>query len=203
MIEKYKISEDEYKCPECGKIYCEKGIGTHIWRTHLDGKNRRLGGRKKGCVAWNKGLTKETDKRVAKNGESLTRNIKLGKTIPSFLGKHHKPGWSPKWKRSQRFTYISPIAGRVYLDSGWEFITAKFLDKISVKWERNKTRFKYINLQNKEATYCPDFYLSEYDTYLEVKGYESELDKCKWKQFKNSLTIWREKEINIISEIIK
>jgi hypothetical protein len=73
---------------------------------------------------------------------------------------------------------------------------AKYLDSIGVNWKRNKKRFKYFNtLKNKEATYCPDFYIEDWATYLEVKGYETDLDKCKWSQFKEPLIIWKKEDL--------
>jgi very-short-patch-repair endonuclease len=39
---------------------------------------------------WNRGLTKETDKRVKKSGETLSKNIKNGITVSSFKNKHHR-----------------------------------------------------------------------------------------------------------------
>ena len=69
------------------------------------------------------------------------------------------------------------------------------MDNINVKWERNKKRFKYINLNDKKSTYCPDFYIHDWNTYLEVKGYQTDLDECKWSQFKEPLLIWKRKEL--------
>lgn len=55
---------------------------------------------------WNKGLTKETDKRIKKSGETLSKNIKNGITIPSFKDKHHseesKHNISLKLKQSHK-----------------------------------------------------------------------------------------------------
>ena len=38
-------------------------------------------------TAWNKGLTKETDERVARGGQKLSKRIQSGEVIPSQLGK--------------------------------------------------------------------------------------------------------------------
>lgn len=55
-------------------------------------------------------------------------------------------------------------------------IVAKWLDKNGLKWKRNKERFSYINLKNTKSTYCPDFWIEDWNTFLEVKGYETDLD---------------------------
>lgn len=48
--------------------------------------------------------------------------------------------------------------------------------------------------------YFPDFYLIDSNTYIEVKGYKTERDEAKWKNFPEKLIILQENEIN---EIIK
>lgn len=69
----------KYECPFCQKEYSAKGIGTHIWRTHGEGKN--FNPHPKGSPSWNKGLTKETDKRIADSVEALKRRYKSGELI--------------------------------------------------------------------------------------------------------------------------
>lgn len=78
----------------------------------------------------------------------------------------------------------------------------KYLDELKVKWVRNKKRFNYINLNNKKSTYCPDFYIEDWDSYIEVKGYKTKLDECKWNQFPEKLIIW-DKEILQQKNILK
>ena len=73
----YKFNEEtnKYICPHCGKEYSKNGIGTHIWRNHTEeGQkfNPNTGTYDRtGRVAWNKGLTKETDERVKKQGRTF------------------------------------------------------------------------------------------------------------------------------------
>jgi len=71
----------KYRCPHCNKEYTKKGIGTHIWRSHGEGKN--FTGNNKGFKdgtrsAWNKGLTKDTDDRVKNYGETYSKRVKSG-----------------------------------------------------------------------------------------------------------------------------
>lgn len=51
-------------------------------------------------------------------------------------------------------------------------------------------RFPYINLKGKNSTYCPDFWVEDWNTFIEVKGYKTDLDDCKWRQFKEPLKVW-------------
>lgn len=64
--------------------------------------------------------------------------------------------------------YDSPIAGRVWLESSYEYKVAVELDNHHIIWNRPKG-LKYI-LENKQRTYLPDFYLVEYNVYLDPKN---------------------------------
>jgi hypothetical protein len=86
---------------------------------------------------------------------------------------------SPKVKRyaksdtrgCQGYFYNPSIDKHVWLRSSWEFIFAKFLIKIGVKWD---VEIKYFNLVD-GTRYSPDFYLFDNDgnltTIVEIKGY--------------------------------
>lgn len=144
------------------------------------------------------------------------RKANLGKTSwhtfseekkQSFRDKHreiilkrYEEGWMPKAGRCKKIKYISPIAGEVFLDGSWELAVAIYMDKSNWKWRRNTERFAYTNLSGKISHYTPDFYVEELGGYLEVKGYETDLDRCKWSQFKNKLTVWKKDAIYKITE---
>ncbi len=120
------------------------------------------------------------------------------------MHKRYASGWQPTCGRCKKLDYDSLVAGKVKVDGTWELKVAKFLDKIGSNWIRNTKRFKYVNLKGKISTYCPDFYLIDLDTYIEVKGYETDLDRCKWSQFKEKLVVLKKKEINnLTGELIE
>lgn len=114
--------------------------------------------------------------------------------------KRYESGWLPKAGRCEKYTYESVIAGIVKLDGTWELAVAKWLDKNKFNWIRNTKRFPYYDTNNKLRHYTPDFYVEELGGYLEVKGYETELDRCKWLQFKEPLTVWKKEQILSILE---
>ena len=79
----WKQSSGKYKCPYCAKDYDKRGIGSHIWRMHTEeGKqhnpNEAFMDGSISRVAWNKGLTKETDKRVKNYAVTLREKYKTG-----------------------------------------------------------------------------------------------------------------------------
>lgn len=82
------------------------------------------------------------------------------------------------------------------LKGTWELETAKWLDKHNIKWTNILKGFEYEWLGSTHI-YYPDFYLTEYDRYIEVKGYERERDIAKWKVVKD-LIIIKKDEINKI-----
>jgi len=65
------------------------------------------------------------------------------------------------------------------LKGSWEVVVANALDKENIKWTNDITPFNYF-FENKWRLYFPDFYLPDYDLYIEVKGYERERDRAKW-----------------------
>jgi len=168
-----------------------------------------------GKIAWNKGLTKYTNESVAKCAASFSQSIQSGKYVPhrtphteemkNYLSNkmhdRYSAGWEPTCGRCKKYDYDSPIAGKVKLDGTWEVKVAIYLDSIGVKWKRNKIRFNYIRPDGKSATYQPDFHIEDWDTYLEVKGYETELDRAKWSQFTEPLLIWKKKEIQNLGNV--
>lgn len=88
------------------------------------------------------------------------------------------------------------LVNGIKLDGLWELEVAKYLEKNNIKWERPKNGFKYI-WNNSEHIYFPDFYLPEYNYYIEVKGYQRDRDLYKWKSVEH-LIIIKQKEIENI-----
>lgn len=84
-------------------------------------------------------------------------------------------------------------------DSNWEVIVAKFLDKNNIKWIRPLNGFEYI-WNNSIHIYYPDFYLIDYNLYIEVKGYIRDRDLFKWKTIPNLIVLKKEEINNIINE---
>jgi hypothetical protein len=71
-----------------------------------------------------------------------------------------------------------------WMDSSWEVKVAEVLDEKQIKWNRTKkTHFKWTDKSGKRRRYHPDFYLPDYDLYLEPKNkFLQEKDKFKIEQ---------------------
>lgn len=98
--------------------------------------------------------------------------------------KNYKSGW-----------YESKIAGKIWLDSSYEFIIANYLDSKKYKWKKNYQGFPYINIKNEQHNYIPDFYIEDLDLWVEAKGYMTINDNCKLSYFPYKLKLIGKKEI--------
>ena len=74
-----------------------------------------------------------------------------------------------KCRKTQIEYYKNGVA--IILQSSWELEIAKWLDYNTIDWSRPAKRLKwYDDTMGKNRTYLPDFYLTEYDIYLDVKN---------------------------------
>lgn len=168
---------EKIKCKICTREYSIKGIGTHIWRSHGNGK-MHVSPRKPGFKAWNKGLTKENDTRVKLNAESVSNTIKNkvlnGTYVPNRMSLEarrnlstsqslHNRGGKSKWYK----------VNNQLVQGKWERDLAILMTELSIDWFKPKTNNDIFNykLNNKIKSYTPDFYLKEYGIFLEIKGY--------------------------------
>jgi hypothetical protein len=206
-------SENVNACPAKRKRDSDKKIGKNPW----EGREHPRG--YKGKTAWNKGKTlisthgEERAKEInAKKSAALVGHtwITDEKTLIEFKKKasiraykRHADGWQGAIGRCKKIKYFSIIAGEVTLDGGWELLVAKYFDNNGKKWKRNKIRFEYINLDGNKRFYTPDFYLEDENIFIEVKGYETDLDRCKWKQFPEKIEIWKKEKIKEIKKYLK
>jgi hypothetical protein len=205
------MKNELYKCEKCGYTI-KASIKNHV--KACDGRGprsirRKLYPGKKG--GWQKGKTfieiygedraNEIKQKLSNNAKN-TRAPMSEETAKEFSRKvsermklQYANGWESKCGRSKKYDYVSETAGKIKVDGTWELKVAIYLDSINVKWSRPVNRFKYIKPDGKESTYRPDFYVEDWDSYIEVKGYKTELDDCKWSQFPKKLIIWQKTEL--------
>jgi len=131
----------------------------------------KTSGHQKGNPAWNKGLTKETDSRVLEN------SIALSNATKGRPGRLHSD--ETKRKLSQKAS-VNNKGGRCKwfevasqkVQGKWEQNVALKFEELHIKWVKLKTNqytFEYT-MDDKIRSYTPDFYLPDYDIYLEIKG---------------------------------
>ena len=78
----------------------------------------------------------------------------------------------------------------------WELLVIDYLNKNNIRWSNKiEENFQYY-WNGSYHRYFPDFKLIDYDNvFIEVKGYERDRDKAKWKQFPHKLIIIKKEEI--------
>lgn len=72
--------------------------------------------------------------------------------------------------RKVHIPFVEPETGRtIDLQSSWEKIIAEKLNELNLRWSRPSKRFTW-NDGIAQRTYLPDFYLPDFDLYLDVKN---------------------------------
>jgi hypothetical protein len=94
---------------------------------------------------------------------------------PSFKGRSHATESVDKMRKAalqsdHRRLKKGVVSYRgVVLDSSWELELAKRLDEMGVLWNR-PSPLKWVDGDGNQHNYFPDFYLPEYDVYLDPKN---------------------------------
>ena len=90
------------------------------------------------------------------------------------------------------------IVDGIKFQGRWELEFYKWAKANNLNPKRATEGFPYI--WNGERTYFPDFYIESKDLYVEVKGYKTDRDEAKWKQFPKELLIVDKKAIDKIKQ---
>lgn len=154
---------------------------------------------------WNKGLTKDTDERIAKSIETYHQNFLDGKhksnshkhtqeTKKKLSENALKNNWENHFGSHKSYEYCG-----IKFVSSYEVKVAEELDKNNIKWVK-PSRLSYTDTKGKLHHYTADFYLPDYKVYLDPKndylieninptlGY-SDSDKIKWVEEQNNVTV--------------
>lgn len=183
----------EFHCKYCDRIFNKIGPLHFHENKCYNNPNR--------TKAWNYGLTKETDERIMKYTNTRIENIKSGdivnlnkgltkesdkrimkyaiKTSKTINSKISTNDWHNSFSktRTQRYKGINMMGN-------WEVEFAKLLDKRNILWKYTEDKFDYL-FNDSLHKYNPDFYLPEYNLYIEIKGYPTLKDFSKWKSITN------------------
>jgi hypothetical protein len=122
--------------------------------------------------------------------------LKTSKLYPDSYSSNNVCG------RTKLIDSIDSFGNDTKLNGSWEYLVSILLNELSIKWTNKITEKIYYIWEGKERIYYPDFYLTEFDIYIEVKGYERNRDLVKWKSIKNRLIVFKKKEIDIIKGLI-
>jgi hypothetical protein len=193
----------EYKCKYCSKITKPLGLAGHE-RLCPNNPNRK----KEDHPSYGRKGTNQYIK-AKENGEEYVPSQKEIEARKIRSKKRNdirwsKPGASKKHsnaikeaiKRNPDAYSKCNVSGRamIYEYNGfklkgtWELEVAKWLDRQGIKWTNDIEPFEY-EWEDSIHLYFPDFYLEDYDRYIEVKGYQRERDLAKWSVVKDLIVI--------------
>ena len=133
-----------------------------------------------------KRLVKQT-----KNAECLQKLEKITKNLWQEQLNHPESHLYGNSRRTKRYYHNDFIC-----QGKWELDFYKWCLEQNLKVERG-TSFPYY-WEGQTRKYFPDFYLPELNLWIEVKGFETERDRAKWKEFPHCLKIVKEQEIKAI-----
>jgi hypothetical protein len=136
---------------------------------------------------------------VSDETKSKISKATKGRQIPSEEIERRKIAMRKAVLRNPSSYTANNISGRTpiieyngfKLKGSWELETAKWLDRNNIKWTNIVKGFDY-EWNGSTHIYYPDFYLIEYDRYIEVKGYERDRDRAKWKVVKDLIVLKKE-----------
>lgn len=107
-----------------------------------------------------------------------------GKKIYPYKNVKRCPKCSTKGKNNGMFGKIAKHGKRIkykniLMRSSWEIVFAQFLDLSGIGYLYESKRFYF-----KDNSYSPDFYIPEWDLYIEIKGWWNNKAKKKFNLFK-------------------
>ncbi len=136
---------------------------------------------------------------VSEETRERARERMLGLANPSLRSEVKEKISKTCLERSKAGEWHTSVAKRMHYTYNsedyhgkWEYAFAQLSDRDQLGWQRNKNRFAY-EFGGKIRYYTPDFVRGE--EYLEIKGFETEKDQAKWKQFPHKLEVVRYEDL--------
>ncbi len=173
-------------CVYCGKICKNKNSHTNHTRTCPQNKDRVYKNYAVGHTAWNKNQTKETNDIVRRSAEKLKDGYSSGRIVVKEITEEDRERLSRQAKerrlggyrenagRSKKYKVIDSFGNPVTLQSSYEYRCFELLTEMGIRWIRPKA------LKYNGRNYFADFYLTDYDIYLDPKNnYKAKLDSEK------------------------
>ena len=172
-----------YTCEICNRVFenSRKLNGHKAWHSSEPRKKSRIRSEKMSQfnkIRWNSKESRE----------------KLSLAMKVAVDKH--PHIYSKFGARSKIYSIYNSGELVKVRGRWEFIVANWLNENQIQWTNKLRGIKY-QWNDNEHTYFPDFLLTDLNIFIEVKGYQTERDLAKWKNFSN-LVVLKKNEIQRI-----
>lgn len=154
-----------WQCEYCGLVFTSRAK----WYEHKHKEHSEYYGH-----VWNKGLTKETDRRIYNAAELLKKHFQDGTVIHSFAGKHltdeHKNKIIKTYEQNRTLNKYRGFYNGIYFQYSFELAWLVWNIEHGNKVNRCTKSFKYFDtVQKKIRRYYPDFELPD-GTIVEIKG---------------------------------
>jgi len=177
------------------ELYCKSNPNKKIRKSSYG----MLG--KKGSNQFIKGTAKPVSEETRIKRQLITKNkvwddeARLNHSIAmkKAVENHPESYTSSNRGRTKQITYNG-----IKFQGSWELQFYQWCEANNISCVRNTEGFKYH--WNGERTYYPDFYLTDKNVYVEVKGYETDRDTAKWNQFPKKLLVIKKADIIAINE---
>lgn len=114
------------------------------------------------------------------------------------VNSRYENGWQQSGGKCKFFKVSNCVGETFQVQGTWEKTFVEYLNDNGVLWRKNYATFPYTDVDGRRRLYIPDFTLPDYHEFVEVKGYETETDRYKWRSFPSHLTIVKKREIGRI-----
>ncbi len=166
------------------------GIGTHAWRKHGAGVGWNENNKNK--IAWNRGLTKETDDRIKKIANTwstiIKQKIRNGEYIMPKMTNERKKALSILQSMNNRggkckwYDFKKDDNSIIKAQGKLELSFLNMFYKYDKNIDRSRKTFEWKDTKNTIRRYTPDFYSPMLDLFFEIKGYWWKDDKEKMRR---------------------
>lgn len=157
-----KIDKIEIKCLNCGKKFMSRNA---FYERNVKFCSRKCISEYKSDIIECLNCGKIFKSKKSNKSKYCCKKCKWNYQKISFLGKNnHRYGKSSVHGKGE--WYIRKDKTKVWMRSSYEIAFAKWLDKKKLTWEYELKRF-YL----KDRTYVPDFWIEEWKSWIEIKGW--------------------------------
>lgn len=173
---KWMCDTSPNKCPENRKKNSSSLSDSYSTGRRINQKDQysKLPEETKAKMAWSKGLSKDVDQRLQNVSAGMSRSKK------GMVGRPHSQTTKEKMSL-RRIQFLEThskhcdwfLVGDTKVQGTLEKKFAEFLLTNDVRYERNRLKFQG------HRRYTPDFFLPDYDLYVEIKGFLYDKDKEK------------------------
>jgi len=176
----------EYSCDGCGNIfnttinYLIKKKKYNRWLCRSCSSKNNWNDEQYSSSHINGCLNSWTPQRREYSRQLMKNNWKKTSFKNKMLNILNDPIIKQKSLNNRKYNRIDAYG--VSFRSNYEYRFATILNKLKIEWKYEPQFFRLKSFDNK--IYFPDFYLPQYDIWIEVKGYFTEIAKKKFESFK-------------------